>query len=169
MAHSTTKDTHKGNPVTPQQMATTWLDTWLAGVGVHGLRPAPGEPLLRWLLHLHHRAATEELLATEGLAEHQAATLDELRHEIVATQRDTLPPEAQVAVRSSNILAVRAAETAAIVWTLAALDAYTSPTDTITNWRQRLHHTADQAARCLDDPADLAASQEHAARAAPHP
>ena len=73
--------------------------------------------------------------------------LDELRHEIIATQRDTLPPEAQAAVRSGDILAVRAAETAAIVWTLAALDAYTSPTDTITDWRIQLRNTADLAER----------------------
>ena len=131
--------------MTPQQMATQWLRVWLAGVGVHGLQPAPGEPLLRWLLVLHERAAIEEQIATEGLEAHHGAAIDQLRHEIVAVQRDTLPTEAQDAVRSADILAVRAAETAALVWTLAAIDAYASPTDTIPAWRDRLKATADQA------------------------
>lgn len=124
--------------MTPQEMATTWLGVWLEGAGVHGLHPGPGEPLLRWLLLLHERAVAEEEAATEGLSEHQAAVLDQLRHEIIATQRDTLPPEAQEAVRAGDIHAVRAAETAAVVWTLAALDAYTDPTRTLQNWRSEL-------------------------------
>ena len=135
--------------MTPQQMATQWLRVWLDGVGVHGLQPAPGEPLLRWLLVLHERAAIEEQIATEGLEAHHAAAIDQLREELIATQRDTLPPEAQDAVRAGNILAVRATETAAIVWTLAAIDAYASPTDTIPVWRDRLKATAEQAEKGL--------------------
>ena len=131
--------------MTPQQMATQWLRVWLDGVGVHGLQPAPGEPLVRWLLVLHERAAIEEQIATEGLEAHHTAVVDQLRDEIVATQRDTLPAEAQDAVRAGDILAVRAAETAAIVWTLAAIDAYASPTDTIPEWRNRLRTTSEQA------------------------
>lgn len=136
--------------MTPQQMATQWLRVWLAGVGVHGLQPAPGEPLLRWLLVLHERAAIEEQIATEGLEAHHGAAIDQLRHEIVTVQRDTLPPEAQDAVRSADILAVRAAETAAIVWTLAAIDAYASTNDTIPAWRTRLTATAAQAEQAAD-------------------
>ena len=135
--------------MTPQQMATQWLTVWLEGVGVQGLQPAPGEPQLRWLLVLHERAVEEEQNATEGLSDRQAAMLDELRIEIITVQRDTLPAEAQNAVRSGDVLAVRAAETAAIVWTLAAIDAYASPEDTIPNWRARLNGTADQVALLL--------------------
>ena len=79
-------------------MATQWLRVWLDGVGVHGLQPAPGEPLVRWLLVLHERAAIEEQIATDGLEAHHAAAIDQLRDEIIATQRDTLPAEAQDAV-----------------------------------------------------------------------
>ena len=125
-------------------MATTWLNVWLEGVGLHGLQPAPDEPVLRWLLQLHERAVDEETAATEGLSDQQAAMLDELRAEVITTQRDTLPAEAQDAVRSADILAVRAAETAAIVWTLAALDAIASPAEGISEWRVRLHRTATQ-------------------------
>ena len=128
--------------MTPHQMATTWLNIWLEGAGIHGLQPDPDEPFLRWLLRTHERAVEEELKAVEGLSERQAAMLDELRAEIITTQRDTLPAEAQEAVRSADILAVRAAETAAIVWTLAALDAYSDPTQTIQSWRLELRATA---------------------------
>ena len=135
--------------MTPQQMATQWLRVWLDGVGVHGLQPAPGEPLVRWLLVLHERAAIEEQIATEGLEAHHAAAIDQLREELIATQRDTLPPEAQDAVRAGNILAVRATETAAIVWTLAAIDAYASRDDTIPDWRERLKSASEQARHLL--------------------
>ena len=137
--------------MTPQQMATQWLRVWLDGVGVHGLQPAPGEPLVRWLLVLHERAAIEEQIATEGLEAHHAAAIDQLREELIATQRDTLPPEAQDAVRAGNILAVRAAETAAIVWTLAALDAIGDPSETITGWRIRLRHCESAAQRLAEE------------------
>jgi hypothetical protein len=126
-------------------MATTWLRAWLEGAGVHGLHPAPGEPLLRWLLVLHERAQIEERAACEGLDPHRAAMLDELRHEAIATQMHTLPQDARDAVRAGDILAVRAAETAALVWTLAAADVFVDPIDSITKWRQRLATTAAEA------------------------
>ena len=136
--------------MTPHQMATTWLNIWLEGAGIHGLQPDPDEPLLRWLLRTHERAVEEEANATEGLSDRQAAMLDELRTAIITTQRDTLPAEAQEAVRSGDILAVRAAETAALVWTLAAIDAYASTNDTIPAWRTRLTATAAQAEQAAD-------------------
>ena len=128
--------------MTPHQMATTWLTIWLQGAGIHGLQPDTDEPLLRWLLRTHERAVEEEANATEGLSDRQAAMLDELRTEIITTQRDTLPAEAQEAVRSADVLAVRAVETAALVWTLAALDALFDPTKALQDWRFDLHATA---------------------------
>lgn len=146
--------------MTPQQMATTWLNIWLEGAGIHGLKPGPGEPLLRWLLLLHERAVAEEEAATEGLSEDQAAMLDRLRHEIIAAQRDTLPPEAQEAVRSGDVHAVRAAETGAIIWTLAALDAYASTTETLDDWRRRLRAAAQVARReGSPTPAEVSSAQ----------
>ena len=141
-------------------MATTWLNIWLEGAGIHGLQPDPDEPLLRWLLRTHERAVEEELKAVEGLSERQAAMLDELRAEIITTQRDTPPLDAQEAVRSADVFAVRAAETAAIVWTLAALDSSASPTDTLSHWRGRLESTASQIrpTRASDREAQHAAS-----------
>lgn len=128
--------------MTPQEMANTWLGVWLEGAGIHGLHPAPDEPLLRWLLVLHERAVDEEQRAREALSEHQLAVLDQLQWEALAAQKDTLPPEAQAAVRSGDIYAVRAAETAALVWTLAGLDAYTSPNETLEDWRLHLSSAA---------------------------
>jgi hypothetical protein len=54
----------------------------------------------------------------------------------------TLPQDARDAVRAGDILAVRAAETAALVWTLAAADAFTDPVDSLARWRERLQTTA---------------------------
>lgn len=147
---------HEGVLVTPQQMATQWLDTWLTGAGIHGLQPAPDEPLLRWLLALHERATTEYEAAVESLGAHQTELVQQLLHEVFAAQKDTLPDEAQDAIRAGEIHAVRAAETAGIVWLLAALDTLTDPDDTIPDWRNRLHATAAAATHLEDAPAILA-------------
>jgi hypothetical protein len=137
-------------------MATRWLAVWLTGVGIHGLQPAPHEPLLRWLLSLHERAIAEHEDALEGLGPHQAAIADQILHEVIAAQKDTLPARAQTAIQEGDLLAVRAAEIAAIVWTLAGLDAFADPADSLPAWRQRLRDTGSSAAHLDQVPAMLA-------------
>lgn len=137
----------------PHHMATRWLTVWLTGVGIHGLQPAPHEPLLRWLLSLHERAIAEHEAALESLGPHQAAIADQILHEVIAAQKDTLPARAQMAIQEGDLLAVRTAEIAAIVWTLAGLDAFADPADSLPAWRQRLHDTADSAAQLDRTPA----------------
>lgn len=128
-------------------IATRWLTAWLNGVGLHGLRPAPGEPLLRWLLSLHERAIAEHEAALEGLSPEQAAQADQLLREVIATQKDTLSLPDQLAIQHADLMAVRAAEIAGVVWTLAGLDALVDPTDGLGGWRDRLHDAAIAAAR----------------------
>ena len=49
--------------------------------------------------------------------------------------------------RTGEILAVRSAEIAAIVWTLGGLDAFADPADSLAAWRERLQETAAAAAQ----------------------
>jgi hypothetical protein len=126
----------------PDNMATRWLGVWLTGVGLHGLRPADHEPLLRWLLSLHERAIAEHEAALEGLSPDQAALADQILREVIATQKDTLGVPEQVAIQKGDLLAVRSAEVAAIVWTLAGLDACADPADSLAAWRERLRSIA---------------------------
>lgn len=128
-------------------MATRWLTTWLNGVGLHGLRPAPGEPLLRWLLSLNERAIAEHEAALEALSPDQAALADQLSREVISTQKDTLSLPDQLAIKHGDLIAVRAAEIAAVVWTLAGIDALIDPNDDLGSWRDRLNATATAAAR----------------------
>ena len=127
-------------------MATRWLRVWMTGVGIHDLRPAPGEPLVRWLLALHERAIAEHEIALEGLSPGQAAIAEQILHEAIAAQKDTLSLPDQLAIQVGDLLAVRSAEVAAIVWTLAGLDAFADPADSLGAWRERLHQTAAAAA-----------------------
>lgn len=140
----------------PQHMATRWLTIWLTEVGIHGLQPAPNEPLLRWLLALHERAVAEHEAALDGLSPHQAAIADQILHEVIATQKDSLPAGAQAAIQEGDLLAVRSAEIAAIIWTLAGLDAFADPTDSLPAWRERLRNAAASAANPDQVPALLA-------------
>lgn len=136
-------------------MATRWLAAWLTHGGVHGLNPAPHEPVLRWLLALHERAIAEHEAALEGLGPHQAAIADQILHEVIATQKATLPVGAQTAIQEGDLLAVRSAEIAAIVWTLAGLDAFSDPADSLPTWRERLHAAATVAAHPDQGPTSL--------------
>ena len=129
----------------PNNMATRWLGVWLTGVGLHGLRPADHEPLLRWLLSLHERAIAEHEAALEGLSPEQAAVADQILREVIAGQKDTLSLPDQVAIQEGDLLAVRSAEIAAIVWTLAGLDAFADPADSLAAWRERLCDAATSA------------------------
>ena len=147
----------QGEPVTTQHhMATRWLAVWLTTVGIQGLQPAPQEPLLRWLLSLHERAIAEHEAALEGLGPHQEAIADQILHEVIATQKDTLPTRAQLAIQEGDLLAVRSAEIAAIVWTLAGLDAFSDPADNLLAWRERLRDAAASAAQLDQLPSMLA-------------
>lgn len=140
----------------PDNMATRWLGVWLTGAGLHGLRPAGHEPLLRWLLSLHERAIGEHEAALEGLSPDQAALADQILREVIATQKDTLGLPEQVAIQAGDLLAVRSAEVAAIVWTLAGLDAFADPADSLAAWRERLGHAAASAVHPSQMPAKLA-------------
>ena len=126
-------------------MATRWLGVWMTGVGIHDLRPAPGEPLVRWLLALHERAIAEHEAALEGLSPDQAAIAEQILHEAISAQKDTLSLPDQLAIQDGDLLAVRSAEVAAIVWTLAGLDAFADPSDSLPAWRERLHQAAAAA------------------------
>ena len=140
----------------PNNMATRWLRVWLTGVGLHGLRPAEHEPLLRWLLSLHERAIAEHEAALEGLSPDQAAVGDQILREVITTQKDTLSLPDQVAIQVGDLIAVRSAEIAAIVWTLAGLDAFADPADSLAAWRERLNHASRSAVHASQLPAIVA-------------
>ena len=142
----------RGSQTTQHHMATRWLGVWLTTVGIHGLQPAPHEPLLRWLLSLHERAIAEHEAALEGLSPDQEVIADQILHEVIATQKDTLPSRDQVAIQDGDLLAVRSAEIAAIVWTLAGLDAFSDPADNLLAWRERLRDAAASAAQLISCP-----------------
>lgn len=137
-------------------MATRWLGVWLTGVGLHGLRPAEHEPLLRWLLSLHERAISEHEAALEGLSPDQAAVAEQILREVIAAQKDTLSLPDQVAIQDGDLIGVRSAEIAAIVWTLAGLDAFADPADSLAAWRERLSDAAASAVDANQMPAKLA-------------
>jgi hypothetical protein len=139
----------------PNNMATRWLGVWLTGVGLHGLRPADHEPLLRWLLSLHERAIAEHEAALEGLSPDQAAVADQILREVIAIQKDTLSLPDQVAIQDGDLIAVRSAEIAAIVWTLAGLDAFADPADSLAAWRERLSDAASSALHIEEAPQRL--------------
>ena len=143
-----------------QHMATRWLRAWLTEVGLHGLQPAPHEPLLRWLLALHERAITEHHAALEGLSADHAAIADQILHEVLTIQKDTLPLGAQTAIQSGDLIAVRSAEIAAIVWTLSGLDAFADPTDNLPAWRKRLQAAATTAVHPDQTPSILADARQ---------
>jgi hypothetical protein len=117
---------------------------------------------LRWLLALlallalHGRAVAEHEAALDSLSPHQTAIADQILHEVVATQKDTLPAGAQAAAQAGDLLAVRSAEIAAIIWTLAWLDAFSDPADSLPAWRERLRNAAASAANPDQVPALLA-------------
>lgn len=140
----------------PQKMATRWLRAWLAGLGLHGLQPAPHESLAGWLLSLHERAITVHEAALEDLSPDQAAVADQLLHEVICAQKETLPARAQIAIQEGDLLAVRSAEVAAVVWTLAGIDAFTDSADNLPAWRERLQEAAAAATNLDRAPAMLA-------------
>ncbi len=140
----------------PNNMATRWLGVWMTGVGLRGLRPAPNEPLLRWLLSLHERAIAEHQAALDGLNPDQAAIADQILREVITTQKDTLSLPDQRAIQDGDLLAVRSAEIAAVVWTLAGLDAFADPADSLAAWRERLNHAATATDHVNDMPPTLA-------------
>lgn len=92
---------------------------------------------------------------TQGLSPDQAAVADQILREVIATQKDTLSLPDQVAIQDGDLIAVRSAEIAAIVWTLAGLDAFADPADSLAAWRERLSDAASSALHIAEAPRRL--------------
>ena len=139
----------------PDHMATRWLAVWLTGVGIHGLRPQPTNRCCAGCSPCTSERSPNTRPLSKASDPDQAAMADQILREVIATQKDTLRRPAQVAIQEGDLLAVRSAEIAAIVWTLAGLDAFADPADSLAAWRERLHDAAASATRRDQLPAML--------------